>query len=417
MPNGFFIIINDEQVNAFAMKKNDISVVAINAGSIKKIMYSANLMMLSDKILLGIGDMSACRENIIAEEYPITEDGDNVLLYISGDSTREAVGYMIANLAVRFMLYHEIEHHEEGHVKRFNDKYSLFCKEVSNDKERIELEERKKMEFEADMYAMTQIVNDFEILAEIWGKVLNLEVTYSEMFQLLVPALVIVKENLCMDVHNNEQIENSFYLPNIIRVVIDFAIIFMDKKVKKVLCNDNAVMFETGSEYRHMFEKENNLIVFDSEGMLTATKLLKQFESLENVLANAEQIDKPSIRKSVIESRDRLRKNYQIIKLTDRAEITFILEQLKYSGERFKTNDGDRQHDLCSEERRKAAARHRQDPRHDRRDREAVFGKRQAGLRPGEGEDSLHEGRRSRIRQPRAGGQRGRRGIRQQRHQ
>ncbi len=52
-------------------------------------------------------------------------------------------------------------------------------------------------------------------------------------------------------------------------------------------------MFETGSEYRHMFEKENNLIVFDSEGMLTATKLLKQFESLENVLANAEQIDKP----------------------------------------------------------------------------------------------------------------------------
>ena len=337
--NGCFIIINDEQVNAFAMKKNDISVVAINAGSIKKIMYSANLMMLSDKILLGIGDMSACRENIIAEEYPITEDGDNVLLYISGDSTREAVGYMIANLAVRFMLYHEIGHHEEGHVERLNDKYSLFCKEVSNDKERIELEERKKMEFEADMYAMTQIVNDFEILAEIWGKVLNLEVTYSEMFQLLVPALVIVKENLCMDVHNNEQIENSFYLPNIIRVVIDFAIIFMDKKVKKVLCNDNAVMFETGSEYRHMFEKENNLIVFDSEGMLTATKLLKQFESLENVLANAEQIDKPSIRKSVIESRDRLRKNYQIIKLTDRAEITFILEQLKYSGERFKTND------------------------------------------------------------------------------
>lgn len=144
MPNGFFIIINDEQVNAFAMKKNDISVVAINAGSIKKIMYSANLMMLSDKILLGIGDMSACRENIIAEEYPITEDGDNVLLYISGDSTREAVGYMIANLAVRFMLYHEIEHHEEGHVKRFNDKYSLFCKEVSMIKKGLNWKREKR---------------------------------------------------------------------------------------------------------------------------------------------------------------------------------------------------------------------------------------------------------------------------------
>ena len=80
----------------------------------------------------------------------------------------------------------------------------------------------------------------------------------------------------------------------------------------------------------------DNIKGADKVGMITATKLLKQFESLENVLANAEQIDKPSIRKSVIE---RLRKNYQIIKLTDRAEITYILEQLKYSGERFKTND------------------------------------------------------------------------------
>ncbi len=100
--------------------------------------------MLSDKILLGIGDMSACRENIIAEEYPITEDGDNVLLYISGDSTREAVGYMIANLAVRFMLYHEIEHHEEGHVKRFNDKYSLFAKKFQMIKKGLNWKREKK---------------------------------------------------------------------------------------------------------------------------------------------------------------------------------------------------------------------------------------------------------------------------------
>lgn len=83
----------------------------------------------------------------------------------------------------------------------------------------------------------------------------------------------------------------------------------------------------------------DNIKGADKVGMITATKLLKQFESLENVLDNAEQIDKSSIWKSVIESRDRLRKNYQIIKLTDRAEITFMLEQLKYSGERFKTND------------------------------------------------------------------------------
>jgi len=39
----------------------------------------------------------------------------------------------------------------------------------------------------------------------------------------------------------------------------------------------------------------DNIKGADKVGMITATKLLKQFESLENVLDNAEQIDKSSI--------------------------------------------------------------------------------------------------------------------------
>lgn len=39
----------------------------------------------------------------------------------------------------------------------------------------------------------------------------------------------------------------------------------------------------------------DNIKWADKVGMITATKLLKRFESLENVLDNAEQIDKSSI--------------------------------------------------------------------------------------------------------------------------
>lgn len=46
-------------------------------------------------------------------------------------------------------------------------------------------------------------------------------------------------------------------------------------------------------------------------------ELLNQFGNLENILGNVEQIEKPSILKSIMESEDRLQKNYQIIKLTD----------------------------------------------------------------------------------------------------
>ena len=68
-------------------------------------------------------------------------------------------------------------------------------------------------------------------------------------------------------------------------------------------------------------------------------ELLNQFGNLENILENAEQIEKPSIRKSIMESKDRLQKNYQIIKLTARAEIPFMLEELKCNGERLKKNN------------------------------------------------------------------------------
>lgn len=86
-------------------------------------------------------------------------------------------------------------------------------------------------------------------------------------------------------------------------------------------------------------DKADNIKGADKVGLKTVAKLLNQFGNLENILENAEQIEKPSIRKSIMESKDRLQKNYQIIKLTDRAEIPFMLEELKCNGERLKTND------------------------------------------------------------------------------
>lgn len=86
-------------------------------------------------------------------------------------------------------------------------------------------------------------------------------------------------------------------------------------------------------------DKADNIKGADKVGVKTAAKLLNQFGNLKNVLDHAEEIVKPSIQKSIIENSDRLRKNYQVIKLTDRAEIPFALDGLEYQGERFKTND------------------------------------------------------------------------------
>lgn len=115
---------------------------------------------------------------------------------------------MIACLAIHFIVYHEVGHHEKGHVKRLKEKYNLFYSETPytwiSDKY---LEERKWMEVEADMYAVDLFIEKMESLMECWGKYLEMDVTYSEMFQLIVPALVIVKENLPTEVLLVEDID------------------------------------------------------------------------------------------------------------------------------------------------------------------------------------------------------------------
>ena len=50
-------------------------------------------------------------------------------------------------------------------------------------------------------------------------------------------------------------------------------------------------------------------------GVKTAASLLRTFGTLENIICNAENIDKPSIKNSIIENTARIRKNYELIRL------------------------------------------------------------------------------------------------------
>lgn len=50
-------------------------------------------------------------------------------------------------------------------------------------------------------------------------------------------------------------------------------------------------------------------------GIKTAASLLRTFGTLENIIRNAGDIDKPSIKNSIIENTDRIRRNYELIHL------------------------------------------------------------------------------------------------------
>lgn len=100
------------------------------------------------------------------------------------------------------------------------------------------------------------------------------------------------------------------------------------------------IMPEFYADYKSLTgDTADNIKGADKIGPKTAAALVNQFSNLENIIANAEKIEKPSIKKSVIENVDRLRLNYKLIKLCDCADLPFSLEELEYTYNGTTTNE------------------------------------------------------------------------------
>ena len=81
----------------------------------------------------------------------------------------------------------------------------------------------------------------------------------------------------------------------------------------------------------------DNIRGADKIGPKTAAELMNTFGDLQTLLAHAESIRKPSIRQSVVQNAARIRKNYDLIRLTGDAALPFGLEQLRYQDRELTT--------------------------------------------------------------------------------
>lgn len=84
-------------------------------------------------------------------------------------------------------------------------------------------------------------------------------------------------------------------------------------------------------------DSADNIRGADKVGPKTAAALMGEFGNLEALLNRAEEVQKPSIRASLLESRERLRVNYELIRLTDKAAVPFALEEMAFTDKGFGT--------------------------------------------------------------------------------
>lgn len=86
-------------------------------------------------------------------------------------------------------------------------------------------------------------------------------------------------------------------------------------------------------------DKADNIKGVDKVGPKTAAALLQEFGTLDNVLRNATQISKASVRESIIESSERLVLNYKLIKLEGAEDVPFGLDEMIYFDAGITTTD------------------------------------------------------------------------------
>jgi DNA polymerase-1 len=83
----------------------------------------------------------------------------------------------------------------------------------------------------------------------------------------------------------------------------------------------------------------DNIRGAEKVGAKTASLLINQFGSLENILLHAERISKTSIQKTIIANSTRLQNNYALIKLNDEQKIPYALGELRYEYSGISTNE------------------------------------------------------------------------------
>lgn len=115
---------------------------------------------------------------------------------------------------------------------------------------------------------------------------------------------------------------------------------------KTVLCDEEYVREKFGvsanryADFKALVgDTADNIKGIPMVGMKTAAKLLNEFGTLENLLANTDKIARTVLRNSMEEGRGRLEKNRKLITLHGCKEFPFSMEKLRFTYEGQKTGE------------------------------------------------------------------------------
>ncbi len=104
-----------------------------------------------------------------------------------------------------------------------------------------------------------------------------------------------------------------------------------------VMCDREYIREKFGIEtemYAHFKsltgDSADNIKGINKIGPKTAAWLVNEYGTVDQIIENADKIEKTSVRRSVCDGTERLKLNYSLIKLTDSADLPFEMNELEY---------------------------------------------------------------------------------------
>ncbi len=216
----------------------------------------------------------------------------------------------------------------------------LFDSEQIN--ERCELDVQYKAN-RTDYSTVTEEENPFSQLADIWAALDFLNIRFMEVCGCETDDVIASYALTC---GQDMEIVISSFDSDFFQLINENVSVLRYRGDKTVICDSEYIQDKLGifpSQYADFKSLTgdacDNIKGADKVGPKMAAALLSEFGTLDCILTNAECIAKLSVRESVKGNTEKLKVNYCLIKLDNKAPLPFAVDDLQYEYNGITTNE------------------------------------------------------------------------------
>lgn len=185
--------------------------------------------------------------------------------------------------------------------------------------------------------------NPFSQLPDVYRALDFLGIRYIETMDCEADDLIA---GYALSFGRNEEVVIASFDSDFFQLITDKVSVLRYRGEKTMICTPEYIkekfdiMPEQYADWKSLVgDTADNIKGAEKVGAKTAASLLHEFGTLEQVLFDAEKIAKPSVRESILRNADRLRINYQMIKLAGGAALPFDGQELAYRYDGRTTNE------------------------------------------------------------------------------